>query len=229
SMPHSAIAAGVVDFILSPKEIALELTRLSKHPLLKPIAKKTSAEDLIDNANPDLKSILDHVLKVTGVDFRQYKMNTIKRRIIRRMLLYKIKTVKEYANFLDKKNEEIDILYQDLLINVTRFFRDTDTNKYLKENLFPRLFKGKKTGETLRIWVPACASGEEAYSIAILLLEIQDSQSPKIPIQIFATDLSAQAVSKARIGQYTQPELETVSPKRIQRFFTKSDNGYRVI
>ena len=166
--------------------------------------------------------------KATGVDFSAYKMNTIKRRIIRRMLLYKMKQLKEYANLLSQEKEEIHILYQDLLINVTSFFRDTDTHKYLKDTLFPKLLKRKKAGETLRIWVPACATGEEAYSIAMILLEIQESKATTIPVQIFATDLSEQAISKARIGIYTQQDLETVSPKRIQRFFVKADGGFRV-
>ncbi len=228
SMPHSAIASGVVDFILAPKEIALELARLSKHPLIKTIAVKGGEEDLMDNRNPDLLSILNLLHKATGVDFRGYKMNTIKRRIIRRMLLYKISILKDYSKLLTQKTEEIDILYQDLLINVTSFFRDTDTHKYLKEILFPKLLKRKKTGESLRIWVPACATGEEAYSIAMMLLEIQESKTNTVPIQIFATDLSEQAITKARIGAYTKQELETVSPKRIQRFFTKSNGGFRV-
>jgi two-component system, chemotaxis family, CheB/CheR fusion protein len=228
SMPHSAIVAGVVDFILSPKEIAFELARLSKHPFVNMDDPKTNTEDLIDNSNPDLKNILNLLYKSTGVDFGLYKMSTIKRRVIRRMLLYKITTLKEYTKLLGQKNEEIDILYQDLLINVTSFFRDTDSHKYLKESLFPKLLKRKKVGESLRIWVPACSTGEEAFSIAMILLEIQESQTNTIPIQIFATDLSIQAISKARIGVYTKQELETVSPKRIQRFFTVSDGGFRV-
>ena len=228
SMPHSAIAAGVVDFILSPKEIALELARLSKHPFVKSKNATTVSEDLIENTNPDLKIILNQLHKTTGVDFGAYKMNTIKRRIIRRMLLYKITNLKDYAKLLTKKNEETDILYQDLLINVTSFFRDSDTHKYLKENLFPKLLKRKKEGESLRIWVPACATGEEAYSIAIMLLEIQGGQTTSTPVQIFATDLSEYAIGKARVGVYTKQELETVSPKRIQRFFTKADGSFRV-
>lgn len=228
SMPHAAIASGAVDFILSPKDIALELARLSKHPYVKTTATKTNGEDLIDNANPDLKSILGQLHKVTGVDFSAYKMNTIKRRIIRRMLLYKITSLKDYAKLLNEKNEETDILYQDLLINVTSFFRDTDSHKYLKENLFPKLLKRKKPGETLRIWVPACATGEEAYSIAMMILEIQGTLMTTTPVQIFATDLSENAIGKARIGIYTKQELETVSPKRIQRFFTKADGSFRV-
>ncbi|MBK8702341.1 MAG: PAS domain-containing protein [Saprospiraceae bacterium] len=228
SMPHSAIASGAIDFILSPKEIALELARLSKHPFVITNGKKTNNEDLIDNSNPDLKIILNKLYKTAGVDFSAYKMNTIKRRIIRRMLLYKLASLKQYAKLLTQKNEEIGILYQDLLINVTSFFRDSDTHKYLKETLFPKLLKRKKAGESLRIWVPACATGEEAYSIAMTLLEIQGSQTTHVPVQIFATDLSGNAISKARIGVYTKQELETVSPKRIQRFFTKADGGFRV-
>jgi len=228
SMPHSAILAGAVDFILSPKEIALELARLCKHPLIKTVGVKNGEEDLIENSDPDLKTILNQLHKATGVDFSVYKMNTIKRRIIRRMLLYKITQLKEYAKLLSQKKEEIDILYQDLLINVTSFFRDTDTHNYLEETLFPKLFKRKKKGESLRIWIPACATGEEVYSIAMMLLEIQKNNSNHIPVQIFATDLSEQVISKARIGIYTKHDLETVSPKRIQRFFSKADGGFRV-
>lgn len=228
SMPHSAIAAGMVDYILSPHEIALELARLSKSPAVKARNPKMNSEDLIDNNDPDLKIILNQLYKTTGVDFSAYKMNTIKRRILRRMSMYKIGAIKEYAKLLNQKAEETGILYQDLLINVTSFFRDTETHKYLKDILFPKLLKRKKEGETLRIWVPACATGEEAYSIAMTLIEIQESQNTNIPIQIFATDLSAYAIGKARIGVYTKEELETVSPKRIQRFFTKADGNFRV-
>lgn len=228
SMPHSAIAAGVVDFILSPKQIALELARLSKHPFVKATVSSLNNEDLIENNNTDLGSILKQLHQTTNVDFSAYKMKTIKRRILRRMLLYKIASIKQYAKLLSEKNVEIDILYQDLLINVTSFFRDTDTHKYLKEYLFPRILKKKKLDDAIRIWVPACASGEEAYSIAMILLEIQERQLDKTKIQIFATDLSTHAISKARIGIYTRQELENVSPKRIQRFFTKVDGNYRV-
>jgi two-component system CheB/CheR fusion protein len=227
SMPHSAIAAGVVDYILSPKEIALELARLSMLPLVKNAAPKDNDETLIENNNPDLKIILNQIYKTTGVDFSAYKMNTIKRRIIRRMGLYKKATLAAYAELLEQKNEEIDILYQDLLINVTTFFRDTDTHKYLKERLFPKLLKRKNSGESLRIWVPACATGEEAYSLAMILQEIQGNQISTIPVQIFATDLSEKAIIKARQGVYTLAELETVSPKRIQRFFTQTDGNFK--
>jgi len=228
SMPKSAIAEGVVDFILSPKEIALELARLSKHPFVKNKGTKKRQEDLIDSSDPELATILHHLNRTTGVDFSVYKMNTIKRRIIRRMLLYKIKTLREYAIMLSEKSAEIDILYQDLLINVTSFFRDTDAHRYLKTTLLPRLLKSKKLDETLRIWVPACSTGEEPYSIAMMLLEILGNKPDKPNIQIFATDLSTKAISKARIGDYSKQELDSVSPARLQRFYTKSGNNYRI-
>jgi two-component system CheB/CheR fusion protein len=228
SMPQSAIATGAVDFVLSPREIALELARISKHPFVKTNGEKTRKEDLIENSDPDLQNILRHLHKAVGVDFSAYKMNTIKRRIIRRMLLYKIKTLKEYAKLLNEKKEETDILYNDLLINVTSFFRDTDVYKYLETTLFPKMLENKKNGESLRIWVPACSTGEEVCSIAMLLIEIQEGKNTKIPIQIFATDISVQAISKARTGMFSKQDIETVSPKRIQRFFTKTDTGYRI-
>ena len=127
-----------------------------------------------------------------------------------------------------EKSDEINILYQDLLINVTGFFRDTDAHQYLKTTLFPRMLKSKSAGETLRIWIPACSTGEEAYSIAMMLLEIQRSKPTDIPVQIFATDLSAKAIAKARVGEYSKHELKSVSPKRLQRFYAKSGSNFRI-
>ncbi len=228
SMPHSAIASGMVDFILSPKDMALELARLSIQPIGNIKGVKNGDEDLIDNHDPDLKNVLSQLHVSTGVDFSVYKMNTIKRRIVRRMFLYKISLLKDYAKLLTENKEEIDILYQDLLINVTSFFRDTETHEYLKETLFPKLLQRKKNGEYLRLWVPACSTGEEAYSLAMMLLEIQESNNTNIPVQIFATDLSNNAIVKARIGIYSKQELETVSLRRFQRFFTKTEGGFKI-
>ena len=227
SMPQSAITSGSVDFVLSPKEIAKELIRISKYDYRKKDVVKP-AEDEIDNTNPDLKIVLTLLHKQTKVDFSQYKMATIKRRILRRMLLHKIKSLKDYVKFTIDQKGEIDILYKDLLINVTNFFRDANTYDYLKMSVFPALLKQKKATERLRIWVAACATGEEAYSIAMSLAEIQSEQATNIPVQIFATDLSATAIIKARLGEYTKPEIEMVSPKRLQRFYTKTGSKYRI-
>jgi two-component system, chemotaxis family, CheB/CheR fusion protein len=134
SMPNSAIAEGIVDFVLSPKEIARELNWISKHPLVKRKSIKPVAEDEIENSHPDLKAILQLIFKRTKVDFSHYKMNTIKRRMLRRMLIHKIKTLKQYAELLAQKDSEVDALYQDLLIHVTGFFRDTDGFAYIKKS-----------------------------------------------------------------------------------------------
>jgi two-component system CheB/CheR fusion protein len=227
-MPRSAITEGAVDFILSPKEIAVELMRLSKDSYSIRNVLKKGEEDEIENHDPELKTILRLLYKESGVDFSHYKMPTIKRRILRRMLLYKIKTLKKYVSLLNQNNKEIDILYHDLLIHVTSFFRESNAYAYLKAVLFPKILKGKKTGKALRIWVPACSTGEEAYSVAILLLELRGKTSD-IPIQLFATDLSADAISKARIGIYSTRDLAAVSPKRLYRFFTRlSDGNYQI-
>ncbi len=229
SMPQSAVAAGVVDFILSPKGIALELLHLSKNPFVRNIKLHVEKGSVLDDNDPHLKKILLMLHQTTGGDFSLYKMNTIKRRIVRRMLLYRIKSISEYQKLLNDKVEEVDILYQDLLINVTSFFRETETYKYLKSILLPRLIKKKKNNEPLRIWVPACSTGEEVYSIAMMLMELQDNIDGNIPIQIFGTDLSEKAIAKARIGLFTLKDLESISPKRIQRFFTKSEGAYRIV
>ena len=228
SMPHSAIAEGVVDFILSPKEIAVQLNWMSKHPLVNRQATKPAPEDEIENSDPDLKNILQVLLKNKNVDFSNYKMNTIKRRMLRRMLIHKMKTLKQYAAFLLKEKDEVDLLHQDLLINVTDFFRDTDAFQYLKKTVLPRLLKSKSPNETLRIWVAGCSTGEEVYSIAMMLRELQGDKTQHVPFQIFASDLSASAISEARNGEYSLQRLKNVSPKRLQQFFTKSNDKYRI-
>ncbi len=228
SMPLSAIAEGVVDFILSPKEIAERLVWMSEHPLIKRKGILTAPEEEIENDNPYLKNILQLLLKRKNVDFSQYKMNTIKRRTLRRMLIFKVTSLKLYLELLEKKNDEVDLLYQDLLINVTEFFRDPEAFLFLKKTIFPRLLKSKTQGEPLRIWVAACASGQEVYSIAMLLFELQDNKTTSIPFQIFASDLSLDAINEARNGEYSVEQLKNVSPKRLQRFFIKSKDKYRI-
>lgn len=228
SMPKSAIAENIVDFILPPKEIAREIASLSKHHFGQAIPAQILPEDSIDNSDPNLKIILQLLHKKKNVDFSHYKMNTIKRRMLRRMLIHKTKTIKSYAALVQKKNEEIDLLFKDLLINVTGFFRDPEAFLALKRTILAKLLKSKKTGESLRIWVAACATGEEVYSIAMSLIELQDNKTIHIPFQIFASDLSAEAIKIGRTGEYTLQQLENVSPKRLQRFFTKVKDKFRV-
>jgi two-component system CheB/CheR fusion protein len=227
SMPQSAIDSGYVDFVLSPEEIALKLVKLSLLPLKNIVIKPRKVVTIEDN-NQELKLIFELLLKETGVDFSHYKMATIKRRLNHKMLQCGVKNLKAYLGILQAKNNEIDILYNDLLINVTSFFRDNDVFKYLKSALFPKLLAGKSEDEVLRIWVPACSTGEEAYSIAILLSELLVKQTLKIPIQIFATDLSEHAIREARLGEYSINELTPLSKKQIDLHFIKKGDIYKI-
>lgn len=229
SMPRSAIVEGVVDQVLSPEEMAAELVRLSKQKKLLAQIIGGEERDIEGFSDEDIVIILNTLKKSTGVDFTHYKRKTIKRRIVRRMLLYKLEDLKAYSQYLKQHTGEINLLYQDLLINVTCFFRDPESMDYLKKTLLPRLVKSKSPADPIRIWVPACSTGEEAYSIAIILMEVLGERSANTPVQIFATDLREAAISKARLGLYAKNDLVDISPRRIQRFFVKADNNYRIV
>lgn len=228
SMPHSAINEGIVDHVLSPEKIAKKLINLSKNQSLHSKLNRKETENVIDDGDPDLNTIFSLLYKINEVDFGHYKLATIKRRIQRRMLKNNLKSVKEYAKFLSSDQKEAEQLYADLLINVTTFFRDPEAFRYLKTTILPKLLKDKKKGETLRIWVPACSTGQEAYSLAMLIVELQEKQTHKIPVQIFATDLSETAIVGARSCEYSKVDLKSVTATRIDRFFTKINGKYRI-
>ncbi|AUD05469.1 CheR family methyltransferase [Spirosoma pollinicola] len=222
TMPQAAIVEGVVDRVLSPADIAAELERLSQQPAL------FQQTELVEMKANDLQTIIQWLKKTIGVDFSHYNMATIRRRIIRRMVLYKLDTMHAYANYLQQNDTEAILLYNDLLINITSFFRDPETMLFLKKTIFPQLIRQKESDHRLRIWVPGCSTGQEAYSLAMLLLEVLDELGMKMAIQIFATDLSEIAINRARQGTYTPSEVATVSPDRLQRFFTKIDGVFRI-
>lgn len=228
AMPQSAITEGVVDMVLSPTEMAQEITRLSKHADIFQLTNETEESAEVDMADKDLDKVLSFVKSAVGVDFGRYKKTTIRRRIIRRMLLYKIETVQEYIVYLKQHPTEATILYNDLLINVTAFFRDEQTMDYLKKEVLPKLIKSKPVGETIRLWVAACSTGQEAYSLAMIIMEILGDRAASVPVQIFATDLSETAIAKARIGIYARSEVKEISRRRLDRFFTKIDDHYRI-
>ena len=228
SMPQSAVEEGVVDMVLPPAGIAKEIERLSQKTDIFQQTADAEFPEGDDTADEDLKAIIQTIRKTVGVDFSQYKMTTIRRRIIRRMLLYRQETLRDYANYLKENPAEATVLYNDLLINVTTFFRDAEAMDYLKKVLFPELIKNKPPREPLRVWVPACSTGQEAYSLAMLLVETLGERASAVPVHIFATDLSKFAIAKARQGSYSVSELLDVSPKRLSRFFTKIDDHYRI-
>ena len=227
SMPKSAIKAGAVDFILPPEEIAQRLITIN-HPFNSDYSPKEVKDSLPHHDGEVFKQILT-VLKVRrGVDFNYYKQNTLKRRIIRRMALNKIEKPADYLNSLRENKNEQDALYNDMLISVTNFFRDIQSFEALCETIFPALLSKKTGSDALRIWVAGCATGEEAYSLAMCLQEYLGDKAAAIKIQIFATDISEIAIAKARNGIYNQTELLGVSPSRLQQFFIKQDGSYQV-
>jgi two-component system CheB/CheR fusion protein len=227
-MPQSAIAEGVVDMVLPPKQIAGELTRLSNNTETFQLTSETEDAGDDDRDNEDLKKILLFVKSTAGVDFTHYKKTTIRRRIVRRMLLYKLETLADYIAYLKMHPNEAAILYNDLLINVTNFFRDPPAMEYVKRQVLPRIIQNKSASEPVRIWVAGCSTGQEAYTLAMMILEVLGERATSVPVQIFATDLSDSAITKARLGTFTKGELTDVSQVRLDRFFSKIDDHYRL-
>jgi two-component system CheB/CheR fusion protein len=226
SMPRSAVASGCVDFVLSPAEIAREIGQISRHPH---VALGAPARRKAAKGEPHPRNILEIVHRVKGVDFSQYKASSLNRRIHRRMILHKLAGVEDYALFLEKNPAEVEALYQDILINVTSFFRNPATFAALKATVLPRLFnKDRSRREPLRVWVLGCSTGEEAYSIAITFAEFAEAQGSRIPIQVFATDLNQAGIEKARAGLYPQSIAQDVSPELLQQFFAEVDGSYRI-
>jgi two-component system CheB/CheR fusion protein len=228
SMPVSAINEGGAGFVMTPKEIAKALVEFSKKGTIEHYRPKES-EDFIADSNPDLNTIFSLLHKNNGVDFSHYKMSTIKRRIHRRLQKNNLKTIKEYLKLLKTERKEAELLYNDLLINVTSFFRDKPVFQYLKNKFFPKLLREKKDSKALRIWVPACSSGEEVYTIAMLITELQEKMNLKIPVRIFASDLSEQVLNEARIAEYSENDVKSVPAAYLNRFFIKSTGSYRVV
>jgi two-component system CheB/CheR fusion protein len=225
-MPRSAIAAGCVDFVLKPEEIARELGRIGQHPYI--FRADSGASDPLAGTGDGLVRIFALLRTSSGVDFSFYKSSTIKRRILRRMILRKIESLDKYLAHLRANPAEVHALYQDILINVTEFFRDPETFDALKSTVFARMLQDKSRNSTIRIWVPGCSTGEEAYSIAIALLEHLKDRAGEKSIQIFATDISDTALEKARAGIYSENIAQNVSEERLRRFFVKLESGYQI-
>ncbi len=225
-MPQSAIDAGIVDFIMAPEKISEKLMEL--HQVFTE-ASSDNSDTVKDKINEDGFRQILALLKVrVGVDFNFYKQTTVRRRILRRMVMLQLASVKEYVDYLKKNKTELDILFQDLLIPVTSFFRDTATFDILCETIFPEIIKTEGENNPLRFWIAGCSTGQEAYSIAMCLHEYMNEHISNIKVQIFATDLSEKAIRKARLGIFSKKELEGVSEKRLERFFNKIDGHYQI-
>jgi two-component system CheB/CheR fusion protein len=225
-MPRAAIATGMVDMILPPAEIALKLTQLSTHPYVREFVPPSGDE--LNVREEQLRRIFDLLRPASGIDFRHYRLPTIKRRLLRRMALHRLTDVQHYIRLLEQTPAEVRSLYQDLLIHVTRFFREPDSFKALAQQVFPKLVEDRRDDQAIRAWVSGCATGEEAYSLAISLLDYLHNHHQEIRIQIFATDVSETAIEHARAGLYPASIESDVSPEILRRFFTKIDGSYRV-
>ena len=218
-MPDTAIAAGAIDLVLPAEAMA---NNLAEHA-----AKLATAEAQPQFTELDpkqvqeiRKTICDVLLKQTGHDFSGYKEGTFMRRVHRRMQASQLTNLERYLDRLQNDPEEVTLLFRDLLISVTNFFRDPAAFETLQETVVPHLFESKGANETLRVWVPGCATGEEVYSIAILLREYMEKLRTPPKLQIFATDIDESALAIARLGRYPTPLMQDVSPERLKRFFT---------
>jgi len=236
SMPHSAVAAGCVDLILSPGLIAKELGRMAKHPYVgvrdvpPPLRVGGDGREKasgLDGGN-GYEKILLLLRNHCEVDFSLYKASTIRRRIARRIVLNRLPTVGRYAKFLQRNPKELDALYSDALISVTSFFRNEDAFEALRRKVFPRLLEAESQ-EPVRIWVLGCSTGQEPYSIAMAFAEFVEKMPRARKLQIFATDLNEANLDKARAGYYSKNQVQDVSPGRLRRFFVEEGDGYRAI
>ena len=223
-MPESAIATGCVDYVLPPTDIAQELERIAGHGVFK----HQGPEHTAPGSENDLAKILAILRADAGVDFSCYKPTTLRRRINRRMVVKRIESLADYVKFLQKNHAEIELLFHDILINVTGFFRDPDAFQTLKKKIFPRILKDRPQSGPIRIWVPGCATGEEVYSLAICLHEFLGKNRSNKAIQIFGTDISENMVGKARSGIYPRSIESQVSQERLRRYFQKSNGGYQI-
>lgn len=226
-MPRSALATGLVDYELPPAEMAAQLMAYTAHIFGRLPHHISTAEPLSESA---LKKIFVLLRTHTGHDFSQYKPSTIYRRIERRMAVHQIDGIDGYVKYLQQAPEEVQALFNDLLIGVTNFFRDPEVFAAFEEKVIPKLFEGKPVGAAVRVWCTGCSTGEEAYSIAILLQERLTTLRASYKVQVFATDIDSRAIATARTGVYPASIADDITPERLARFFTLEPDGsaYRV-
>jgi two-component system CheB/CheR fusion protein len=224
SMPRAAALDGNVDHVMRPRAIAAELQRIAGHPY----SREEAPEAPESPARDPVTDIIELLRGRTGVDFAHYKQTTIRRRILRRMALRNLQTPGEYLGLLRTDATEIQNLYQDFLIRVTQFFRDPEAFEAIKERVFPAVLRNRSPDNPVRIWVAGCATGEEAYSLAMCLLEYLDGRPEPLGVKILATDLNEQALEKARAGVYLDNIEIDVSPERLRRFFVRVEGHYQI-
>ena len=227
-MPQAAIDTGSAHFVLPPRELGAKLAELVRHPTLAPPHSLPAGSELVFDDGA-MQRVFELLNDVGGVDFTHYKRPTIRRRLHRRMLLNRVDDVGDYVRLLEAKRGEAEKLFRDVLIHVTRFFRDPESFDLLKGEIFPKVLERRERNEAVRVWIAGCSTGEEAYSVGMALLEALGEGERSVPLQIFATDIADAAVETARKGVYPASIAGEVSPERLDRFFTaEEDGGYRI-
>ena len=221
-MPRSAIESGWADCILPPEGMAEELLRIRRHPYL------TRRRTTPLQAGENVGKLIVLMRTAFGNDLTYYKPTTMDRRIERRMALHKIEALSDYVKFVQSNANELRLLYKDMLIGVTSFFRDPESFETLKLDILPRIVENKEIGGQIRLWVPACSTGEEVYSLAIALIETLGDRAQDFRLQIFGTDVDESSVQQARRGSFPHNIALDVSPERLRRFFIKKESGYQI-
>jgi two-component system CheB/CheR fusion protein len=226
-MPRSAVATGLVDYQLPPAEMPAQLMSYAAHAFGKLLRSGLPATPKSEGS---LKKIFVLLRAQTGHDFSQYKPSTIYRRIDRRMAVQQVDTIDSYVRYLQQTPSEVDALFRDLLIGVTNFFRDPEAFAVLETEVIPKLFLGKSAGSNVRVWSTGCSTGEEAYSLAILLVEQMQALKQTYILQVFATDIDSRSIASARLGVFSSSIAADISPERLARFFTLEPGGqtYRI-
>ena len=224
-MPNSAIATGLVDYILPPDKMPEQLLRYIRRVHARPLQQAVKTERTIPEP---LQKIISLIRGHTGHDFSLYKQTTIVHRIEKRMAILQVESMEIYVTYLRTNPQEIELLFREFLIRVTNFFRDGEAFEILASKALPLLFTGRPTDQPVRIWVPACSTGEEAYSVAIIVQEYISTLKRKYNVQIFATDIDKDAIDMARTGLYPDAITVDVSPARLSRFFSRKPSGYKI-
>ena len=227
-MPTAAIRANAVDMVLEPAQIARELERLGKHPYVLKDEEAPAKAEVAETDADWMNKVFVLLRSVFGVDFSVYRVSTIRRRIDRRMALYRLDSLADYVAYLRQRPAEIEDLYHDILIMVTEFFRESEAFEALSTVILPKIIADKKDREgQIRIWVPGCSTGEEPYSIALTVVRALQQSERDLAVKIFATDISERDIEQARLGIYTDNKYSTV-PESYRHYFSRSDSGHQI-
>lgn len=224
-MPRSSISTGMVDYILPAHKMPEELINYIKHPLIR---KPPKIEEQINQNDNQLSKIIMILRDEKGVDFSGYKTNTIIRRLEKRISINRYHTIEEYVNFLVGNKKEINILFKEFLIGVTKFFRDEPAFDHITNDVLPELFKDKNSKKPIRVWSIACSTGEEAYSLAITIKEYMEKENINREVKIFATDIDVESIEYASGGVYPESIVSDISTNRLSKYFKRHDEGYQI-